>query len=139
MSEEEKKAIEFLKGVCTDDCASRPYIVEPILNLIKKQSKEIEELKEKTKKCEYYEMVADELSKEIEELKKPKYIMNFETNEITTLTNDFISKDKIKVKIEELEKEEKVQLKGTKGQDRYSIKQEYMYKRSGLHSLLEEK
>ena len=44
---------------------------------------------------------------------------------------------KIKAKIEELDKEEKENLKGTKGQDRYAIKQEYMYKRSVLQSLLE--
>ena len=46
---------------------------------------------------------------------------------------------KIKAKIKEIEKEEKQKLKGTKGQDRYAIKQEYMYKRSGLQLLLEEK
>ena len=46
---------------------------------IDEQSKEIEELKEKTKKCEYYEMVADELYK------------------------NSVSKDKIKAKIEELQ------------------------------------
>ena len=43
---------------------------------IDEQQKEIEELKEKTKKCEYYEMVADELYK------------------------NSVSKDKIKAKIE---------------------------------------
>ena len=30
-------------------------------------------------------------SKEIEELKKPKYVINCKTNEITKLTNDFVS------------------------------------------------
>ena len=50
-------------------------------NLIEKQSKEIEELKEKTKKCEYYEMVADELYK------------------------NSVSKDKIKAKIEEVKED----------------------------------
>jgi len=40
---------------------------------------------------------------EIEELRKPKYIINFKTNEITKLTNDFVSKDKIKAKIEEVD------------------------------------
>ena len=44
----------------------------------------------------------DEQSKEIEELKKPKYIIDCKTGEITTLTNDFVSKDKIKAEIEEL-------------------------------------
>lgn len=45
---------------------------------------------------------------------------------------------KVKEKIEELNKEEKKVLKGTKGQDRYSIKLEYMYKRNALQELLEE-
>ena len=69
MTDEEKKAIEWLKKA--DWFSARLYSTT-ILNLIETQQKEIEELK------------------------KPKYIMNFETNEITTLTNDFISKDKIK-------------------------------------------
>ena len=47
-----------------------------------------------------------------------------------------ISKDKVKEKIEELDKEEKRELKGTKGQDRYYIKQKYMYKRKVLEELL---
>ena len=88
-------------------------IEEAIENLIEKQSKEIEELKDKNKSIVYnYEMVVDKLE-------------NSTPN------------DKIKAKIEELDKEEKKQLKGTKGQDRYAIKQEYMYKRSVLQSLLE--
>ena len=66
-SDEEKKAIEWLKKA---DWFSARLYAPTILNLIEKQSKEIEELKEKTKKCEYYEMVADELSKELEELKE---------------------------------------------------------------------
>lgn len=47
-------------------------------------------------------------------------------------------KIKVKEKIEELNKEEKKALKGTKGQDRYSIKLEYMHKRIALQELLEE-
>lgn len=41
--------------------------------------------------------------------------------------------------IEELDKEEKRELKGTKGQDRYYIKQKYMYKRNTLQELLEKR
>ena len=92
-----------------------------VLNLIEKKSKEIEELKE-TLKCTQNSWYEDtikieemkkqidldneceialnskvmDLEKEIEELKKPKYVINCETNEITKLTNDFVSKDKIK-------------------------------------------
>lgn len=73
LSDEEKQAIENLKGtywyVGEEGLEENIKIV---LNLIEKQSKEIEELK------------------------KPKYILNCKTNEITKLTNDFVSKDKIK-------------------------------------------
>ena len=87
------------------------------LNLIEKQSKEIEELKEQCKKVvcvpegTCFMLEPKDINKKWE--------------------------DKIKAKIEELDKEEKEILKGTKGQDRYAIKQEYMHKRSGLQSLLE--
>lgn len=52
--------------------------------------------------------------------------------------NRYIPKSKVKEKIEELDKEEKRELKGTKGQDRYYIKQKYMYKRKVLEELLRE-
>ena len=52
--------------------------------------------------------------------------------------NRYIPKSKLKEKKEELDKEEKRELKGTKGQDRYYIKQKYMYKRKVLQELLEE-
>ena len=89
MTEEEKKAIEIFK-------ASANYFVtrettQTILNLVEKQQKEIEELKQ------------------------PQYSMDLKTNSITILINDCISKDKIREKIEELknfgkklDKEEKI-------------------------------
>ena len=54
------------------------------------------------------------------------------------LSNDYIPVSKVKEKKEELDKEEKRELKGTKGQDRYYIKQKYMYKRKVLEELLRE-
>lgn len=95
MTDEEKKAIEILGEFKKNGfhllnlkyesrVSTTKHIensIETILNLIEKQSKEIEELK------------------------KPKYIIDFKTNEIKTLTNDFISKDKIKAKIEELQED----------------------------------
>ena len=86
MSDEEKKALERIdyiqdfiieNGQYNADVNDMEYFSR-IKNLIEKQSKEIEELK------------------------KPKYVINCETNEITKLTNDFVSKDKIKAKIEEV-------------------------------------
>ena len=76
MSDEEKKVIDKLKR-------SANYFVMPIY-----ETKIILELIEKQ-------------AKEIEELKKPKYIIDCETNKITKLTNNFISKDKIKEFIKE--------------------------------------
>ena len=73
-----------------------------------------EEIKRKYKKSNKYMLyvsyedigtllnLIEKQFKEIEELKKPKYVIDFKTNEITKLTNDFVSKDKIKAKIEEV-------------------------------------
>ena len=58
--------------------------------------------------------------------------------QLKVVNNSYIPISKLKEKIEELNKEEKKALKGTKGQDRYSIKLEYMYKRNALQELLEE-
>lgn len=58
--------------------------------------------------------------KEKEELKKPKYLLNAKTGEITTINNsEFISKDKIKAKILECRKilysfEKELELKANK-------------------------
>lgn len=91
MTDEEKKAVRELKHYCnlTQYWKNVEYTkyefddyIKTVLNLIEKQSKEIEELK------------------------KPKYIIDMKTNKITKLTNDFISKNKIKAKIKELEKEQ---------------------------------
>lgn len=71
-------------------------------------------------------------------------IKELEEIDLTTVYMDGIYdernkwKIKVKEKIEELNKEEKKALKGTKGQDRYSIKLEYMHKRNALQELLEE-
>ena len=56
MNEEEKKAIEIVKGITEDDLLDywegpeEPYnAIQIVLNLIEKQSKEIEELKDESK------------------------------------------------------------------------------------------
>ena len=49
-----------------------------------------------------------------------------------------ISKEKVKDKIEELNKKEKEELKGMKGQDRYFVKQTYQNKRMILQELIKE-
>lgn len=49
-----------------------------------------------------------------------------------------ISKEEVKDKIEELNKKEKEELKGMKGQDRYFVKQTYQNKRIILQELIKE-
>lgn len=110
--------------------------IQTILNLIEKLSKENEQLRTEV----------NSLKKENEELKfkeRSRIIGKYGEVEIhdvinRTLSNDYIPVQKIKEKIEELDKEEKRELKGTKGQDRYYIKQKYMYKRKVLEELLRE-
>ena len=62
-----------------------------VVNLVEKQQKEIEELKDINKKLE-----------------ARKYMLNARTGEVTAIPidNNYISKDKIKAKIEELEIEQ---------------------------------
>lgn len=84
MSEEEKKAITYLKFYIERDVMyedTHYEQIKTILNLIEKQQKEIEELK------------------------KPKYIINCETGTVTPIHNNFISKDKIREIIKEIENE----------------------------------
>jgi hypothetical protein len=66
----------------------------------------IDELEKKAYKCEYYQEHADIFYQEIEKLKSKKYILNAETNEIKEIpiSENYISKDKIKEKINEYNK-----------------------------------
>lgn len=80
LSDEEKQAIEVLNHFNPVDCGREDtQAIETILNLIEKQSKEIEELKDKCKE------------------------LIFEKQELTSALLDSTPKDKIKAKIEELE------------------------------------
>lgn len=95
-----------------------------------------------------------EIQKEKEELKKELGRVTYGRNQLfeyataqqanpemlhKVLRVEYIPKQKIKGKIEELNKKEKQELRGTKGQDRYDIKQQYMYQRNILQNLLEDK
>lgn len=121
MNEEEKKTIEKfiekcykydesveIKGISVGEEYRMLNTVCKALNLIEKLQKENEELN--------YKLHSKKIALEI--------------------YNRYIPKSKLKEKKEELDKEEKRELKGTKGQDRYYIKQKYMYKRKVLEELL---
>ena len=82
LSDEEKKMLEIFKKE------------------VEKEQNEYEQVNEYTKfyynNHKFILNLIEKQSKEIEEFKKPKYVINCKTNEITKLTNDFVSKDKIK-------------------------------------------
>lgn len=96
MSEEEREAINIIKGLGIDIYDGKSQVIPgdvttkintsiyTILNLIEKQQKELEQEKEKNKELEKYKTYYEEM----EEVNKK-----------------FIAVDKIKEKIEELEKE----------------------------------
>ena len=90
LSDEEKKAIKKVKYICDKWYDENLEIdvkwLGSLLSLCEKQSKEIEKLK------------------------KPKYIINFKTNEITKLTNDFVSKDKL-IELREIDNIDLIQCK----------------------------
>lgn len=88
---------------------------------------------------EYYKQ--KEKIKELEGMLKNriKYTNELEKDLFENCANYVISKSKIKEKLKEIEKQEVQELKGLKGQDRYYIKQKFIYKKSILEELLEEK
>lgn len=45
MTDEQKRALEVLENVCTDDCVNKAFVVEPIKQLIQTQQEEINDLK----------------------------------------------------------------------------------------------
>ena len=112
MSDEEKKAIERLKDLISKskvigDIEINKQVafkdIETILKLIEKQSKEIEELKFK------YQARKDRTKKEIERLNNKfekiyNEIDNKNSQLVKALNYKLFMEDKIKAKIEELEK-----------------------------------
>ena len=115
MTEEELKAIELLKedidyreSDLAEYISDRKYsnAERTIINLVNKQQEEIKRLNsiintDNIINKERAELI-EQQQKEIEKLKKPKYIIDCETGTITRIDNNFIHKDKIKEKIKEL-------------------------------------
>jgi hypothetical protein len=126
LSDEEKEALEILKGFEPDDlveCAIYLQAIEKIKNLIEKQSKEIEHQIEKranqrkelailnAKQVEFNKLVNTVNSykgqfkrqeKEIEELKEDNKHQWEERCKLTLELENSTSNDKIKAKIEEV-------------------------------------
>lgn len=87
MSEEEKEVIENIDLLV--HCLNYG---EQKMTIASERQKEI------AQELQMLLNLLDKKQKEIEELKKPKYLVHFENNKITKmeLINDFISKDKIR-------------------------------------------
>lgn len=131
MNEKEKKAVERIEDTFYSDLGKGINKFQKItlyedsirdvrilLNLLEKLQKENEELKR---------LMAH----------KNGYTKLLEEDLFENCSNYVIPIQTIKDKIKELNKKEKQELKGTKGQDRYDIKQQYMYQRNILQELLE--
>lgn len=143
MNEEEKKAVEFVKKRTKElkKYAKRENELvydDIILNLINKLQKENEELKE-------YIAIAPNLDEmtatKYRNIQQDAYIQGRAEEQQKAkqmIYENYISKEKIKNKIEELNKKEKKELKGMKGQDRYFVKQTYQNKRMILQELIKE-
>lgn len=100
LNDEEKEAIEVLNHFNPVDCGREDtQAIETILNLIDKQSKEIEELKNITKSYDSF------LGTEKIVIADKKFFVNGYFRE------NYISKDKIKAKIEEVEQWELYNMK----------------------------
>ena len=83
------------------------------------------------------ELLVPAIAKLIEKYIITKGNLKTTKDELRDYVYNSIPEVKVKEKIEELNKLEKEQLKRTKGQDRYAIKQEFMFKRNILQELLE--
>lgn len=116
LSDEEKEAIEGIKKDdeyydILENIKQNKYNMWNVEKLMRDSTTGDYTEYEITQSIVYFVNLIEKQSKEIEELKKPKYILNCKTNEITKLTNDFVSKDKIKAKIEEVEQWELYNMK----------------------------
>ena len=106
--DEEKKEYEELKSLLYTGTISQ-YGKRKLIEIIEKQSKEIEEYK-KQLDLDYVDKHFvpieryNQLEKEIEELKDKCKELIFEKQELTSALLDSTPNDKIKAKIEELEK-----------------------------------
>lgn len=109
LSDEEKKAIESLIEIrefanlssYKDTKISQLNAIDVVLNLIEKQSKEIEELQELSISVRAVNQI-DKMQKEIEELKEDNKRVKFLYDDACKCLLNSVDKDKIKAKIEEV-------------------------------------
>ena len=118
--------LNTILGKHCDGSKNVAYAMQHILSEYKrvlKENKELQEDRNKFKKA---------LGKRI------TYCNELEKDLFENGSNYVIPKQKVKDKIEELNKKEKKELRGMKGQDRYFVKQTYQNKRMILQELIKE-
>lgn len=121
ISKEQKEAIEYLEKYTKWETYGERNLEKDIITVLEllKETQMKNETLEELLQGNLYEMY--------------KYYRDL----ANSYQGNCISKEKIKDKIEELNKKEKEELKGMKGQDRYFVKQTYQNKRMILQELLE--
>ena len=122
ITKEQKEAIEYLEKYTKWETYGERNLEEDIITVLKllKETQMKNESLEELLQGNLYEMY--------------KYYRNL----ANSYQGNCISKEKVKDKIEELNKKEKEELKGMKGQDRYFVKQTYQNKRMILQELIKE-
>lgn len=130
------------KRIKIEDMKTIYAICETIKNLIQR-NKNLEQIEQEHKEengrlREENINLKEKIIRQQEQLNIANKKILAQKGQLKVVNNSYIPKSEVKEKIEELNKEEKKSLKGTKGQDRYSIKLEYMHKRNALQELLEE-
>ena len=147
MNEEEIELINgfFNKGWCCDldEVYNVVMKLQDLYNKEIQRNKDLEQIEEEHKKengrlRKENINLKEKIIRQQEQLNIANKKILAQKGQLKVVNNSYIPISKLKEKIEELNKEEKKALKGTKGQDRYSIKLEYMYKRNALQELLEE-
>ena len=115
------------------------------INILSDYKKLQEEFKEVDHECDRLEkidfekdMKIKELQKENEELKNQEATARRINELLVQRFSNSIPVSLVKEKIEELNKKEKEELKGMKGQDRYFVKQTYQNKKMVLQELIKE-
>ena len=122
ISKEQKEAIEYLEKYTKWETYGERNLEKDIITVLEllKETQMKNETLEELLQGNLYEMY--------------KYYRDL----ANSYQGNCISKEKVKDKIEELNKKEKEELKGMKGQDRYFVKQTYQNKKMILQELKKE-
>lgn len=135
MENSREEDIEELKRLLYRDELTQ-YGKRKLINYYEQQEKDYKRV---LKENEQLRTEVNSLKKENEELKNQEATARRINELLVQRYSNSIPVQKVKDKIEELNKKEKKELKGMKGQDRYFVKQTYQNKRMILQELIEER